>query len=49
MDGAFKRTKAGIGVVIREDVEDLITTMATLVPQIFEPLHLETIAIFKGG
>ena len=48
VDGAFKEGKAGVGVVIRDTVGDLIATMAAPVPGVQDPQFLEAVAIAKG-
>ena len=48
VDAAFKGENAGIGVVIRDSVGDLIATLAAPVKGIHEPQFLEAVAIAKG-
>ena len=48
VDGAFKEGKIGIGIIVRDDVGDLIASMAAPANSIYDPKHLETLAVAKG-
>ena len=48
VDGAFDHGRARIGAVVRDNVGDLIASMAEPVKHIKDPTHLEAMAVAKG-